>query len=118
MANPVDKSLLDAVSAIATLVTPVLLAALGGIGWLIQHKIGTSQAKQDAQTARIRELEDKLHEDRITTYNALLEPFFLLFTSGASFAQDKKYKGKRRMTSPYPTCFPLSTGKLASSSLS
>lgn len=96
MPTSVDKSLLETVSAIATLVTPVLLAVLGGIGWLIQNKIGTSQGKQDAQTARIRELEDKLREDRITTYNALLEPFFLLFTSDASFAQDKKYKGKEK----------------------
>lgn len=91
-----DKNLLDTISAVATLVTPVLLVVLGGIGWLIQNKIGTSQAKQDVQTARIRELEDKLREDRIKTYNALLEPFFLLFTSDASFAQDKKYKGKEK----------------------
>lgn len=48
------------------------------------------------QAARIAELEDKLREDRIATYNALLEPFFLLFTSDAAFAQDPKYKGKKK----------------------
>lgn len=96
MTTPPDKSLLDVVSALATLATPILLVVLGGVGWLIQHRMGASQAKQEAQIARIRELEDKLREDRIATYNALLEPFFLLFTSEASFAQDKKYKGKEK----------------------
>lgn len=96
MPTSVDTSLLDTLSAVATLVTPVLLAVVGGIGWLIQNKIGNSQAKQDVQAARIRELEDKLREDRIKTYNALLEPFFLLFTTEASFAQDKKYRGKEK----------------------
>jgi len=94
MAAPVDKDLLDTISAIATMVTPVLLVALGGMGWLIQNKIESSQSKQDIQAARIRELEDKLREDRIATYNLLLEPFFLLFTSEAAFAKDPKFKNK------------------------
>ncbi|RJP93513.1 MAG: hypothetical protein C4518_06340 [Desulfobacteraceae bacterium] len=88
------KDLLETISAIATLVTPVLLIVLGGIGWLIQNKIESSQTRQDAQASRIRELEDKLREDRIATYNSLLEPFFLLFTSEAAFAQDPKFKNK------------------------
>lgn len=96
MTAPVEKNLLDTISAIATLITPVLLLFLGGMGWLIQHKIESSQAKQDAQASRIRELEDKLREDRIATYNSLLEPFFLLFTSEAAFALDPKFKNKNK----------------------
>lgn len=91
-----DKSLLDTLSALATLATPILLVFIGGLGWLIQNKISISQARQEAQSARIRELEDKLREDRITTYNALLEPFFLLFTSEAAFSQDPKFKNKKK----------------------
>ena len=91
-----DKGLLDTLSAVATVATPIMLAILGGIGWLIQNNIVKSQARQETQALRIRELEDKLREDRITTYNALLEPFFILFTSEAAFAQDPKYKNKNK----------------------
>lgn len=92
----IEKSLLDTICAIATLVTPVLLLVLGGIGWLVQNRIGASQARQETQAVRIAELEDKLREDRIATYNALLEPFFFMFTSDAAFAQDPKYKNKKK----------------------
>lgn len=92
----IEKDLLDTISAIATLVTPVLLICLGGIGWLIQNRIQASQARQEAQATRIIDLEDKLREDRIATYNALLEPFFLLLTSEAAFSLDPKYKNKKK----------------------
>ena len=82
----IEKDLLETISAIATLVTPVLLICLGGIGWLIQNRIQASQSRQEAQATRITDLEDKLREDRIATYNALLEPFFLLLTSEAAFS--------------------------------
>ncbi|NMQ21424.1 hypothetical protein E4P82_20775 [Candidatus Competibacter phosphatis] len=80
-----NKDLLDTVSSIATLITPILLVLLGGIGWLIQHKLESAKTKREAQLNRIHELEEKLREDRIAIYNALLEPFFILFTSDAAF---------------------------------
>jgi hypothetical protein len=94
MTAAVDKDLLDTFSAIATLVTPVLLLVLGGVGWLIRSRMDIYKTRQDTQAARIVELEDKLREDRISTYNALLEPFFLLFTSEAAFALDPKFRNK------------------------
>ena len=96
MTAPLEKDLLDTISAIATLVTPFLLLGLGGIGWLIQHKLQSTKSQEQAQSARIRELEDKLREDRLETYNAILKPFFLLFTSEKAFAQDPKYKTKNK----------------------
>lgn len=99
----IDKTTLETVTAIATVVTPVLLAVLGGFGWWIKRKFEAAQARQEAQRAlqeaqstRLRELEDKLRDDRISTYNALLEPFFLFFTTEAAFATDKKYKGQKK----------------------
>lgn len=82
--------------AIATVATPILLAVLGSLGWLLRSKIESSRTEQESQQARIRELEDKLREDRIKTYNALLEPFFLLFTTEASLATDPKFKNKNK----------------------
>lgn len=96
MATPPAKDLLETISAIATLATPILLLFLGGIGWLIQNRIQSSKAKEEIQTARIAELEGKLREDRISIYNALLEPFFLIFTADAAFAQDPKFKNKNK----------------------
>jgi len=96
MTPPVEKDLLDTISSIATLVTPILLVIIGGIGWLIQHKIETTKAKQESQSLRIKELEDKLREDRIETYNLLLEPFFLLFTTKEAAKTDPKLRNKNK----------------------
>ena len=89
-------STLETISSIATLATPFLLAGLGGLGWIIKNRIESSQTKQDAQVSRIREFEDKLREDRIATYNAILDPFFLLFTSEAAFSLDPKFRNKNK----------------------
>ena len=94
MTAHVGNELLNTISAIANLATPILLLCLGGIGWLIQNRLENSQIKQEAQSKRIYELEDLMREDRINTYNLLLEPFFLLFTSESAFSLDKKYKNK------------------------
>ena len=91
-----SKEILEALTAIGAIATPILLVLLGGFGWVIKTSIERSQSRQQDQTTRIRELEDKLREDRITTYNALLEPFFILFTTEAAFSQDPKYKGKKK----------------------
>lgn len=96
MTAPLENHLLQTFSAIASLITPLILAIIGGMGWLMKTKIEKSQAAHDAQIARIRELEDRLREDRILTYNALLEPFFLIFTTDAAFATDQKYKNKQK----------------------
>jgi len=89
-----NNEILQIVNTIATIATPFLLLFLGGIGWLIQNKIAASNSKQQFAEARIQELESKLREDRIDTYYALLDPFFLSFMSDAAFASDPKFKGK------------------------
>lgn len=89
-----DKEMFEIIKAASTIATPFLLAVIGGFGWVIKKKVENSQTRIDSQRSRILELEDKLREDRIETYNALLEPFFLLFTSDEAFALDRKFKGK------------------------
>lgn len=75
-----DKELIETIIAVSAIATPILLAILGGFGWIIKRKMESSKERLDSQRSRIIELEDKLREDRIETYNALLEPFFLLFS--------------------------------------
>jgi hypothetical protein len=87
---------LDYATGIGSVVTPILVLLLTGIGWHIKSKLETARAKDLRAEERIRELEDKLREDRIEIYNQLLEPFFVLFTSDEIFSQDPKYKGKKK----------------------
>jgi len=56
---------------------------LTAIGWRLRKRI-------ERQIA----LEDKLREDRIGTYNAILKPFIMLLTSDAAWQSDPKHRGK------------------------
>lgn len=75
----------DYITAIGAIATPVLVLALTAIGWRIRTRI-------ERQTA----LEDRLREDRIATYNAILKPFILLLTTDAAWESDPKNKGKNK----------------------
>jgi len=91
-----ERDWFDYATGVGAVVTPLLVLVLTGLGWHIKSKFETSRARDARAEERIRQLEDKLREDRIETYNLLLEPFFVLFTADAVFSQDPKYKGKRK----------------------
>jgi hypothetical protein len=91
-----DATWISYATAIGSIITPILVLILAGIGWLIKAGIEVERQKETKELERIKELEDKLRNDRIEIYNALLEPFFILFTSDAAFSQDPKYKGKKK----------------------
>lgn len=79
----VEKHWLDYLSAIGAVATPILVLILTAIGWKLRQSV-----------ERERSLEDKLREDRINTYNLILEPFIILFMTEAAWAMDKSNKGK------------------------
>lgn len=91
-----EKTWLDYVTAIGAVATPLLVLFLTGIGWQVRSRLERAKELDDQRTERIRELEDKLRADRVAIYNALLEPFFVLFTTDAVFESDPKYKGKSK----------------------
>lgn len=91
-----EKHWIDYLAAIGSTLTPILVLLLTGIGWHIKTKLESTRGKDTLVQERIRELEDKLRTDRIETYNQLLEPFFVLFTTDAVFSNDPKYKGKNK----------------------
>jgi len=91
-----EKNWLDYATAVGSTLTPILVLLLTGIGWHIKAKLERNHDEDSKAHARIRELEDKLRADRIETYNQLLEPFFVLFTSDAVFDSDPKFKGKNK----------------------
>lgn len=78
-----DKTWLAYVTAIGAIATPILVLALTGVGWRLRTRL-----------ERQFSLEDKLREDRIGTYNAILKPFIILLTSDAAWVTDPKNKGK------------------------
>jgi hypothetical protein len=71
------------VTAAGAVATPILVAALGALGWRMRNRV-----------ERQVELERKLREDRIGVYNALLEPFIIFFMSAEAWQADPKNRGK------------------------
>lgn len=77
------KHWLDYLTAFGAITTPILVLVLTGIGWKVRRSFD-----------RQLELEDKLRDKRIETYNHILEPFIILLMSDAAWSQDSKNKGK------------------------
>jgi hypothetical protein len=78
-------SVLDYITAIGSLATPILVLVLTGIGWTIRNRY-----------EKTREIEQKLREDRINIYNDILEPFVILLTKDEGMPTDKGYRGKSK----------------------
>ena len=64
----VEKTWLDYAAALGSIATPIFVLILSAVGWKLKH---TNERKAV--------LENQLREDRIKTYNLILEPFFLFF---------------------------------------
>jgi len=79
----IEKTWIDYLSAIGSVATPILVLILTAVGWKYRQSI----------ERRIK-LEEKLREDRIDIYNAILEPFIILLMSDAAWQSDKKNKNK------------------------
>jgi len=76
---------LDYLSAVGAIATPVLILFLTSVGWKLRQSV-----------ERRNELEDKLREDRIHTYNQILEPFIIILMPDAAWEQDPKNKNKNK----------------------
>jgi hypothetical protein len=76
---------LDYVTAIGSVATPLFVFILTAVGWRLRQSI-----------ERRRDLENKLHADRIDTYNKVLEPFIILLMSDTAWEHDTKHKGKSK----------------------
>ena len=79
------KHWLDYVTAIGAVATPLLVLLLTAVGWRLRQSI-----------ERRRELENKLHADRIETYNKILEPFIIFLMPDAAWEHDIKHEGKNK----------------------
>lgn len=87
-------TLLQILTAVGSVATPVLLAVFSAIGWTIKRKVEATQRAEE----RARKLEEELREDRLKVYNQVLEPFIIIFTKDEGIAAEKAYKGKKKET--------------------
>jgi hypothetical protein len=71
------QNVIDLLSAIGGIVTPIVLLWLSAVGWALKKRIETNYERE----RYLRELEEKLRDDRINAYNAVLEPFLLILLS-------------------------------------
>lgn len=76
---------LNYITAIGSVATPILVLILTAVGWRIRQRLD-----------RRLELEDKLREDRIATYNQILEPFIILLMTDAAWKLDRDNKGRNK----------------------
>ena len=86
------KLFFDGITALGSITTPILVLILAGFGWTIRQSIERNRERE----AYLRELEEKLRDDRIAIYNKILEPFIILLTSDAAFQSEPKYKNKTK----------------------
>lgn len=80
-----EPTLLDYVTAIGAIATPILILILSGVGWRFRKRL-----------ERRVELEDMLREDRIQVYNHILEPFVIMLMPENAWKADPKNKGKHK----------------------
>lgn len=96
-----ENTWLDYVAALGSIATPTIVLALTAIGW-----------KFKSTFQRRIELEDKLREDRIDTYNKILEPFIILLMTDEAWQSDKKNKNKNKQEIAISTMLSLEYRRL------
>ena len=83
LASTTTPNLIDYVTAIGAIATPLVVLLLTGVGWSIRNR-----------QERIFKMEERLQEDRIATYNEILEPFIILLMADTAWNADPKNKNK------------------------
>lgn len=74
---------IDYLVKISTIITPLFIIILSGIGWKLKNSIERKNA-----------LEQKLREDRVKIYNEVVQPYIYMFSSEAIKSERKDLKGK------------------------
>lgn len=88
------ENVIDLLGAIGAIATPIILVWLSALGWTFKRRFEISYEREIEREKHIKELEEKLREDRIATYNAILEPFILVLSKNAILPNLPEYKNK------------------------
>ena len=76
-----EPTILNWITAISAVITPILLVILS----FVFARISRTQE-------RIQNLQEKLQTDRIAVYNSILEPYIIIATPDAILQKQKKYQ--------------------------
>lgn len=88
--------MLQWVAAVGAILTPVFLAVLSAIGWMIKQRVDASRVREGKALERASQLDAELREDRLAVYMEILQPFVLVFTKDEGFLNDRAYRGKTK----------------------
>lgn len=102
-----EFSWLEVLTAVGAVATPILILVLTGVGRGIGMRLERRMEREDRLRERQLEredrllqrqfeLQDRLREDRIRTYNEILEPFIILLTSDAAWQSDPKNRNRNK----------------------
>lgn len=83
-------------TAIGSVVTPVLVLVLTGVGWRLRTTL-----------ERRLSLEERLRQDRVMIYDKILEPFVVLLMTDAAWQADPDNKNKDKGTTATQTMLSL-----------
>ena len=84
-------SIVEIINSVGIVATPLLLILISGIGWFIKRRFERSQEIQEQFRQRAEKLEQEIRSERLQIYDAILEPFILMFT------KDLPNQGKRNL---------------------
>lgn len=89
-------TLIDLITVIGTIATPVLLLVISGIGWYFKGRIESSWKEEAELRMRAQKLEEAIRDDRLQVYNDILKPFIILFTKDDQLVTNKRQTVKTK----------------------
>ena len=87
-----ETSLIELITAIGTVATPILILLLTAMGWMIRNRLEQIREREEYW----RGLEEKLRDDRIDVYNTILDPFVVTLTKDEELAKEKSFRNKSK----------------------
>ena len=81
--STVPLTSLDTITAIGSILTPILVLVLTAVGWKYRQSI----------ERRIK-AEEELRDDRVAIYNQILQPYIILFMADDAWQSDPKNRKK------------------------
>jgi hypothetical protein len=81
-----DTNWIDMIGAAGSVATPLFVLVLTAVGWKYRQSI-----------ERRLKLEESLRDDRMDIYNAILEPFVIIFMSDAAWKSNRRSKNKGKI---------------------
>lgn len=90
-----EPSTLENIAAIASIITPILLAVISVIAVLLQRRLEAARKREEDARARAQRLEDEIRGTRIELYEKVLAPFIDALNSTGQTQTQRRGRGAR-----------------------